>query len=409
MKTVEAARGEILSAIRPMSAVDESLSDALGQVTAEAVVSPVDSPRFDNSAMDGYAVQWADVSGATEEAPVGLEVACEIAAGDSPSVGVGAGQAARIMTGAQMPPGADTVVMREHTDNGRETVSIRVAPSKGYGANVRRAGTYFNQGGTLVESGALVDSGTIGLLASIGRCRLRVRRRPRVAIVSTGDELVPLGSTPGPGQIVNSSAYMMKALVSSSGGEPVVMPIARDTFEDCRDRFTEALASADMVMSIGGVSVGDYDVVRQVIAELAPDTGFWKVQMKPGKPLAFGMRRGKPIFGLPGNPVSSYVCFYQFVWPALQQARGLKVTRLPRVEARSTAAMRGPVGRTDFQRGRLEAADGGWLFHPFSDQGSGNLTSVVSPGGLAVLPIGVSQVGVGDPVTVELLPRPGGG
>ena len=401
--SVEQARRHVLEQIRPMPGVACALDEALDHVLAESVQSVVDAPAFDNSAMDGYAVAWADVENL--EDGVTLPVRHTVPAGPAVDVVLGRGEAARIMTGGRVPKGADTIIIRESTREAASEVTVLELPDAGRGANIRRAGSYYAAGGTLLAAGTRLDAGAIGALASVGRTSLIVHRRPRVGVVSTGDELVTVDEVPGPGQIRNSSAHMLAALIRGCGGVPVVLRIARDTVAHCRARFEEALSSADLVLSIGGVSVGDYDVVRDVLSELGAGMGFWRVRIKPGKPLAFGVVEGVPIIGLPGNPVSSFVAFFQFVYPAILRMRGLPEDgRLPRVRAQLTRAVRSPAGRMDFQRGQLLEGDGGWRFRPYPDQSSGNLMSIVNAGGLAIVPEGVSALAAGDEVDVERLP-----
>jgi len=406
MKTVEEARALILERIVPMPPESVLVPDALGRVLAQGVDSPVDSPRFDNSAMDGYAVRWSDVSGVADGSPVTLPVTMELPAGTAPTEPLRPGDAARIMTGGEVPNGADTVIMREDTTEGDRQVVVNALPRRGQGANIRRRASHFGANTAVLSEGAVVDAGTVGLLAALGICGVTARRRPRVAIVSTGDELVPLGQSPGAGQIVNSSAYMVDALVRTAGAVPVRTPIARDTVDACRDCFEAALASADMVVSIGGVSVGDYDVVADVMRSLDAEMGFWKIRMKPGKPVAFGTVGALPLFGLPGNPVSTFVTFFQFVWPAIRRAQGRPDVTLERLTATVATDMKSTPARDDFQRGTLRReAEGDLLFEPFVDQGSGNLMSMVASQALGLVPVGVSGLKRGDSIAVDRLPN----
>jgi molybdopterin molybdotransferase len=412
MKSVDEARELILAALAPVGPETLTIDRARGRVLAIDVVAPSAAPRFAQSAMDGYALRWDDLAPliAGERDAVELPVAFTVAAGDPGADPLPVGAAARIMTGAPVPVGADSVVMREDTEERGATVVVRRASGKGRGANVRPAGSYFEAGAALVGAGAALDPGAIGLIASVGQAVVTVHRRPRVAIVSTGDELVPLGVEPGPGQIVNSSAHMLAALVEEAGASALVMPIARDTVADCRARFDEAVASADLVLSIGGVSVGDFDVVRDVIGSLGDGVQFWKVRMKPGKPLAFGVvaggaGRGIPLVGLPGNPVSSYVCFSEFVRPAIRKLAGRAAPWGPRRERVALAApVRSTPWREDFQRGTLRYVDGAPRFVPFADQASGNLCSLLQPDALGVIPEGVASLEVGDDIEIERLP-----
>lgn len=406
MKTVDEARRDILARIERLSSVRVLLPQALGLVLAEPVLARSDNPRFTNSAMDGYAVRWTDVEAVAGGGRVRLPVAFEVAAGDEGDYSLPPQAAARIMTGAPLPASADTVVMREDTDeSSRSAVIVLNVPEAGKGANIRFAGAFYKAGEPLLRAGQEIGPAAIGLLASEGLCALSVVRRPRIAVVSTGDELVDLGEPIGPGQIRNSSAYMLQALIRKAGGEPVVCGIGRDTVDSCRARFEEALGSADMVVSIGGVSVGDYDVVRAVLDELGADIGFWKVKMKPGKPLSFGTVGDTPMIGLPGNPVSSYVCFYQFVWPAIRRAAGhAEAGRLDWVRARLTENVRSPAWRADFQRGVLTSDGAEPTFQPFPDQSSANQMSSAVANAFGIVPEGVGSMEAGEWLEVERIP-----
>ena len=406
MNTVEEARSHILRHICPMPAVSVGLSDALDCVLAEPVSAPFGAPRFDDSEMDGYAVRWSDVEAVSSTNPKVMPVTLEVPAGRQASAPLAAGTAARIMTGAPVPEGADTVIMREDTAESEHQVTIRALPKSGKRAHIRHRGSYYERGDLLLDEGEVVDPGAIGLLASVGVCRVRVIRPPRVAVVSTGNELVELGDSLGPSQIYNSSVYLLEGLIRKSGALPVILPIARDTLDSCEQRLNDALASADMVVTLGGVSVGDYDVVREALTNLGSEMGFWKVKMKPGKPLAFGMVAGKPILGLPGNPVSGFVCFHQFVRPAIGIARGLKNQgRLPTVQARLLSDLRSPASRAEFQRGRLYAMGEQWEFEPLPTQGSGNSTTMTKVNALGLVPAGVDRMSKDDMITVERLPE----
>ena len=405
MKTVDEARSEILEAVGGQESARVCLKDSLGLVLAEDIVAPFDLPQFDNSAMDGYAVRYEDCQCVSNGEEVTLKVIEKIPAGTAPRLALGKCEASRIMTGGKVPVGADTVIMREHTRESEDSVVIFKIPGKG--ANIRERGGYFRTGNRLLESGKVIDPGSIGLVASLGLSQVPVFRPPVVAIIATGDELVPLGRPLGEGEIYNSSAHMVEALVLDSGAIPLRLPIAGDDFETCRASFERAVSQADMVVSLGGVSVGDYDIVRSVMNALKPDMGFWKVKMKPGKPLAFGCVGDTPLFGLPGNPVSTYVCFYQFVWPSIQRFLGRhRDSTLSQIRATLAQAVRSPDWRTDFQRGRINEVDGDILFVPYDDQGSGNLMSLSGPDGLAKIPIGVSHLDAGESVEVECIPAP---
>lgn len=404
--SVEEAREIILRGVTPLGRERVMLDDALGRTLAEDIASPINWPRFDLSAMDGYALCGQDLPAAGQTCL--LPVREHISAGARPTRSVVPGEASRIMTGAPMPQGADTVVKREDTNETDDQVEILLAPASGRGANVRTCGEDFRVGDKLLPAGTMVDPGVCGLLASFERAQVSVWRRPRVAIVTTGDELVEVDGGPVPfGKIVNSSSYMVAAQVRAAGGLPWVLPAARDSHAEITAAFNSAIAGADAVFCTGGVSMGDFDLVRQVIEELSDDLILWRVKMKPGKPLAFGRIGGIPLLGLPGNPVSSYVGFMQFGWPLLRRLAGRSDILLPRIPARSTRALRGPKGRVEFIRGWLRPTISGWDFEPVSGQSSGNLLSVSAIDGLGVLQEG-AVIEQGGTIVVELVgPLPG--
>lgn len=411
MLELHEARQRILAALSPTGRERVMLSNARGRILAEDVASPDPHPAFDNSAMDGYAVRWDDVAGVASGEAVALDVTQDIPAGSVPSGPLSPGQAARVMTGGPLPPGADTVVMREDTDESNPAlVRVQALPQAGRGAHIRACGENIGVGQTVLEAGVGLNAGALGLLALVRRASVVVARKPVVGIVSTGDELVELGQTPGPGQLVNSSGYMVAALVEAVGGEARRLPIAPDRADAIEATFRDAAKGADLVVSIGGVSAGDYDVVREVIERLCDGLEFWKIRMKPGKPLAFGKTRdgGTPLLGLPGNPVSTYVTFWQFVAPTIWTMLGARTRSLPTLQARLTHDLRSTPKRLDLQRGTLQWAaspEGGrWDFTPFYDQRSGNPMSLVHAHGLAHIPIGVARASAGDLVTVERLP-----
>ncbi|QDG49955.1 molybdopterin molybdotransferase MoeA [Persicimonas caeni] len=406
--TVEEARQQILERLPRLSTERIFLSQALGRILAESVEAPTDSPRFDNSARDGYALRFDDLEG---DRPT-LSVIGTAAAGTISDLHVEPGTAARIMTGAVVPEGADTIVMQEYceVDEDAGTVTVLEVPEKGRGAWVRKAGENMAAGEAVLEPGARLGAPEVGLLASFGRSVIEVSRRPRVAIVSTGDELVELDQEPQPGQIINSNAYMLEALVHQAGGEAVVLPPAADTEEAVRDTFEQALQSADIVVSSGGVSVGDFDITREVVDELTGGMNFWKIRMKPGKPLAFGTAdtdgRDVPLIGLPGNPNSCFVCFHQFVRPALAVMQG--VARDGVVPRRLDAILAGPVQTTPKRRVYLSGTLRGRVgdkpeFVPFDNQNSGNLRLFCGAEAFGVCEEGVARMEAGDEIAVELI------
>lgn len=346
-----------------------SIDAALGRVLVAPVTSGRALPPWDNSAMDGFAVRAAAL-------PATLPVAGTIAAGDAPDVALPPGAVLRIMTGAPVPRGADAVVMREDVDD-RGTEAVFGEPAE-VGQHIRRAGEDVAVGATVVEGGVRLGPGEIGILAAIGCARIEVARRPRVAILSTGDELVDVDVRPAPGQIVNSNAYALAAQIRQAGGEPVHRGVAPDRREAIVTAVRAALAGADALVTCGGVSVGDYDFVKEAMDEVGVGLDFWKVAMKPGKPLAFGVTpEGKPVFGLPGNPVSSMVVFELFARPALLAMQGARVTERPIVPVVLEHGYRKQAGRAHYVRAVLRRDGERLIATPYGKQGSGMLSSMV--------------------------------
>jgi molybdopterin molybdotransferase len=398
--SVAAAQARILAALTALRSERVPLDDALHRVLAAPVVSRRTLPPFANSAMDGYAVRAADLAGASPQRPVRLAVAGESRAGRVPSRHLEPGTAMRIMTGAPMPEGADTVVRHEDTDNGRETVAIRVTPR--HGASVRPAGEDMRAGDRVLEPGRRLRSADLAACAALGEIWLEVARRPRVAVLSTGDELVEPDREPGPGQIVDSNAVAVAAAVRDAGGEPVRLGIARDTVVDLR-RHLEEGARCDLVVSSAGVSVGDHDHVRDVVEELG-SLDLWRVAMRPGRPLAVGSVRGVPFIGLPGNPVSSQVTFELFARPAILALQGDARPHRLRGQARTLEPMEKPEGLETFHRGVLEDAPGGGIpgVRLTGAQGSGIMRSLVLADCLVALPAVGTEVPAGT--VVEIIP-----
>lgn len=390
-----------------------SIHDALGRVLAEDVCARVNLPPWDNSAMDGYAVgplpndqaePFGDEGGCCD-APteqdfvVGpLPVVEVIPAGHAPKRTLRAGEAARVFTGAPVPNGAVAVVMQEETDFGVDTVRLRRVPRDG--AHIRRAGEDVREGDVLLHIGQTLTPAMLGLLHAVGAAEVVVARRPRVAIVSTGDEIVPAGRPLAPGQIYSSNTGALAALVMEAGGIPVDCGIAPDTMDGMRAAFTRAL-EADLILTTGGVSVGDFDVVRDAMAEQGAEMTFWKVRIKPGKPLAYGVIGGVPTFGLPGNPVSCFVNFLVFVRPVLRASLGDPTPHLPVWQATLTTPLRKKPGRSDFQRVSLHMRpDGGLEAASAGLQGSHVMSGLSKSQGLALLAPDVAGCAAGDTVPV---------
>ena len=377
-----------------------ALTVARGRALAAHVHAPHDVPPFRNSAMDGFAVRGADVHGARPDAPVHLRVLETVGAGAVPSQPVTPGTAIRIMTGAPVPEGADTVVRVEDTGEAGVDVAVLVAPPAG--ANVRDPGEDVRAGEAVLEPGRVLRPADIGLIASLGIAMVRVARRPRVAIIATGDELVDVGVPLGPGQIVNSNAYTLAAAVEEAGGEATHIGIVRDDPELMRAAFREAV-TADVVLSTGGVSVGSFDYVRSILSELGYEERFWKVAQKPGKPLTFGFCARVPVFGLPGNPVSSLVCFYLYVRPALRAMMGIERLHLPTTTATMVEALKKPAGLTEFVRCTLDGTPDAYRARSTGTQSSGAMRSLSIGDGLIIGPAELSVLPAGERVRVVVL------
>lgn len=400
MISVSEALATILAQVQPLGAERVVITEALNRVLAEDIRAPFHVPPFDNSAMDGYAVRHADISSATPDQPLTLPVAYDLPAGALPPAPLPPGTAVRIMTGAVLPEGADTVVMQEDTVAHEGMVSILKAPFQG--ANIRHSGEDIRAGELLFPRGTTVRPGHIGTLASIKRAIVSVYQRPRVAIVSTGDELVDIDQDLVPGKIVTSNSYSLAALVADSGSLPLVLNIARDTHASLKERLSEAL-HADLILTSGGVSVGDYDFVKPVLQELGLAMKFWKVAMRPGQPLAFGTIGTVPVFGLPGNPVSAMVSFEQFVRPALRKMCGCTKLYRRTITARSRNRIAARQGRMFFVRCVVSEENGVYYATTTGEQGSGILTSMARANGLMIVPDTGTDVAPGDTVRVQLL------
>lgn len=418
MLSIDEARDRILERVGRLGVEDVPVDAAAGRVLAADLVAGEAIPPFDNSAMDGYAVRAADTGGASDESPVSLRAIGEVPAGATADMTVGEGEAVRIMTGAPMPAGADAVVMVEHTAeyararegaaraasdtsvSSPDTVTILKPVS--VGENVRFSGEDVSPGLTVIERGTRLNAAHIGLAAALGHAELTVSARPTVAVISTGDELVEPGVPLGPGQIRNSNAFSIAAQVAEAGGVPLRLGIAKDTEEDVRAKLREGLERADVVVTTGGVSVGDYDVVKAVLESLG-DMVFWKVAMKPGKPLAFGVLEGKPVFGVPGNPATSLVIFEMFIRPALLAMQGRASFLRPVVEAILDSPMKKKGDRTHLARGVVHFEADGAHARPAGPQGSAVLTTMAKANALLWLERDRTAYEAGDRVRAILL------
>jgi molybdopterin molybdotransferase len=400
--SVEEALERILATVRVLEPERVPILEALGRVLAEEVVADRNIPPLPNSAMDGYAVRAADVA----RVPARLRVIAEAPAGRLCPVEVGPGSAVRIMTGAPIPAGADAVVPFEHTrvvqDSSCPTADewIEVLRETRPGANVREAGEDVRAGQVVLTPGRVLRPQEIGMLAALGRTEVAVIRRPRVAILATGDEVVPPWETPGPGQIRDANSYTVAAQVRRYGGIPLILGVARDEETLIREGVRRALAErADLIVTSGGVSIGDFDLVKQVLAAEG-EMRFWSLNMKPGRPLAFGVVGGVPLVGLPGNPVSAMVATELFVRPAVLKMQGFTEWPWPELRARLTDPIVRKDGRRHYLRVRLRETPDGWEATLTGDQGSGILSSLVQADGLAVIPEDVDHLPAGAEVRV---------
>lgn len=402
MISVEEARRVILQSIPVLGLERVDILNALGRVLGEDVYAPYHIPHWDNSAMDGYAVIRDDIRDATTENPVTLRVVADLPAGYTAKRDLNRGEAIRIMTGAPVPQGSDTVVMVEDTQRDGEKVQIFRANVKG--DNIRKAGEDVSKGALVLPSGSVIHPAEVGMLASLKRAFVSVYQRPTVAVISTGDELIDVDGDLTEGKIVSSNSYSLASLVRDSGAIPLMLGIARDRPGELLDRFKVAVR-ADMILSSGGVSVGDYDLVKDILNELGAEMKFWKVAMRPGQPLAFGVIEGKPTFGLPGNPVSCMVSFEQFVRPSILKASGHKKIGQTFVEARLMEPIQKKAGKTYFIRCVVRRDEGKYFVSTTGEQGSGILMSMVRANGLMVLPEEKTQFNKGDMVNVQILNR----
>jgi molybdopterin molybdotransferase len=401
MVTVEEAIERILGSIEPLQAETVSILDATGRVLYEDVVSHFNVPPLDNSAMDGYAIIAENTAHASKEDPVAMTVVDEIkAGGDFKAASVKANTAIRIMTGAPIPDGADSVIEIENTREDGDKVLIFNRVKKG--DNIRYAGEDIKKGSIVLNRGDRLKSSDIGLLASLNIDAIQVYSRPRVAIVSTGDEIVGVGEEIKAGQIRNSSYYTLYSEIKKYNSIPEYLGIARDTKDDVRDKLLKAL-EYDAVITTGGVSMGKYDFIKDAITDLGMEILIEKIKMKPGKPCIFGKKGNKLFFGLPGNPVSTLVSFIQFVRPALLRLMGSKKIDKPLINAVLEGEIRKKPERKHFVRGYFTIRDGNFYVNTTGPQGSGILRSMSIANCLIIIPIGVERVKDGDVVTIQLI------
>jgi molybdopterin molybdotransferase len=406
MVSVEEALEKILSRIRPLGVEKVSILDALGRIIAEDIDTPRDIPPFDNSGMDGYAVKFKDVKNASKSNPVHLTVIDHLPAGLKSLKTIKKGQAIRIMTGAPIPRGADAVIPIEETKKKGKMVYILRASTPG--VNIRKAGEDVKKGERVISAGDLIRPAEVGMLASVRRSFVSVYQRPFVAILCTGEELVDVDGDLREIKIVSSNSYTLAAQVKDCGAIPIQLGIARDRKEEIEEKLRQGIR-ADVLISSAGVSTGDFDFVRDALDDLGMETVFWKVAMKPGKPLVFGMIQGKPVFGLPGNPVSSMVSFEQFVRPALLKMMGHRKLFRPIIKAILKEDIHKDPGRRHFIRALVSYVNHQYVVSTTGSQGSGILRSMIKANGLVIIPENQEWMKAGEKVKVQLLDSSGFG
>ena len=407
MIRVDDALKIVLEAVSPLLAEELRLLESLNRVLAIDISADIDIPLLDNSAMDGYAVKACDSAGACQSAPKILKVIETIRAGHLPSRRVEENQAARIMTGAAIPEGADSVVMVEYTSsdptNGNEEEErIEVYKEVKPGENIRKKGKDIQKGDLVICRGTLINSAHIGILANLGKGRIKVTRKPTVAVLATGDEIVAIEGELAPGKTRSSNIYTLCSQILRSGGIPKNLGIARDKPEEVEEKIRQGL-DCDLIITSGGVSVGDYDIVKSILAKIGTDIRFWRVAMRPGKPVVFGMINGIPIFGLPGNPTSNMLSFEIFARPAILRMLGQGTDPQKEVYATLEEDLKKRKGIRYFLRARTRWQDGGYFTRRTGPQGSAILTSMALANSLIILPEEEQFIQKGSKVRVRFL------
>jgi molybdopterin molybdotransferase len=406
MISVEEAITRMLAEINVLEATRVPLSESAGMILSEDIVAQENIPPFDNSAMDGFALQSKD-SRPRAGQPPRLRVTGGIAAGYVAEQAVEAGTAMRIMTGAPVPLGADSVIQIELTRNdGPESGWVEILQEVAVGNNIRSAGDDMRRGQTVMTRGTEIGPWEIGILATLGVAAVPVIRQARVAILGTGDEIVDIDQPLQPGKIRNSNSYLLEAAVRSAGAKAYRLGVARDTVESLREKFAEA-ANYDLILTSGGVSVGDFDLVKDIMAEQG-QVDFWRINMRPGKPVAFGQIRGVPLLGLPGNPVSSAVTFQLFGQPILRKLQGHSRLFKPQVEVEVTDGIGETVMRRHYVRAWVEWKNGRFVARTTGNQGSHVMTSLLHANALLVVPEGGVEIRPGDRVKAMMLDWPEG-
>ena len=408
MLSVKEAAEIIFDLVRSLDSEQDielvDLEAADGRILAESVIGQLDVPHWDNSAMDGYAVAYQDVKNCSENNPVTLEIVAEIAAGDRPQIEIKSGQAARIFTGAMLPEGTDTIVIQENTTRSGDVVTILEPPQPQ--EFVRHQGTFYQAGTPLLEAGIKIGAAEIAVLATAQCTQLSVYRRPTVAILSTGDELVTPEQSLQPGQIVDSNQYALASFVANNGGIPLKLGIVRDNPDELKKAIAQAITSADIVLSTGGVSVGDYDYVDRILAELSGTLHIQKVAVKPGKPLTVATFKDNNClyFGIPGNPVSALVSCWRFIQPALKKLSGQADYQPRFVNAINRHDLKAGGTRETYLWGQLHLVEGKYKFAlAGGSHSSGNLINLAQTNGLAIVPVGQKLITQESEVLVMLI------
>ncbi len=404
MISVEEALERILAEITPLTVIHMPLPEVLGLVLAEDVIAQEDIPPFANSAMDGYALLSQDSQPHAGQPPR-LRITGEVAAGYVADHAVEPGTAMRIMTGAPVPPGADTVIQVELTRSaGPENAWVEILEAVPPGNNIRPAGEDMHRGQMVLPHGTEIGPWEIGVLATLGWAKVPVIRRPRVAILGTGDEVIEVDEPLRPGKIRNSNSYLLEAAVRRAGAEPQRLGVARDTIESLREKFSEAIHS-DLIITSGGVSVGDFDLVKNIMTEQG-EIHFWRINMRPGKPVAFGHIGSVPLLGLPGNPVSAAVTFELLGRPVIRKMLGHTRLARPQVDVVVEDGVSDRAMRRHYVRARVEWRDGHFVAHTTGNQGSHILTSLLNANALVIVPEGGVEVHPGDTARAIMLDWP---
>lgn len=404
MISVEEALERILGEIHPLPVTHVTLAEALGLVLAEDVVAHEAMPPFANSAMDGFALRSQD-SQPRDGQPPRLRVTGGVAAGYVADHAVEEGTAMRIMTGAPVPPGADAVIQIELTNyDGPESTWVEVLEVVAPGNNVRPAGEDMSSGQTILRQGCEIGPWEIGILATLGRATVPVTRQPQVAILGTGDEVIEIDQPLKPGKIRNSNSYLLEAAVQRAGARPVRLGVARDTIESLREKFSQAHGS-DLIITSGGVSVGDFDLVKNIMAEQG-EINFWRINMRPGKPVAFGHIGSTPLLGLPGNPVSAAVTFELFGRPVLRKMLGHTRLLRPQIEVVVEDGVSDKAMRRHYVRAHVELRDGRFIARTTGNQGSNIMTSLVNANALVIVPEGGVEIKAGETARALMLDWP---